>query len=70
MGAFEEAKGKAKEAAGELTDNPRLRREGQGQAEKGEEERQAARARAEANAHEMKAGAKDAKRERLRRGRD
>jgi uncharacterized protein YjbJ (UPF0337 family) len=57
MGVFEEAKGKAKEAVGDLTDNPDLQREGQAQKEKGEAERQATQARVEAKAHEAKAKA-------------
>lgn len=55
MGAFEEAKGKVKEAVGDLTNNPDLEREGEAQAEKGEAEREATAARAEAKAHEAKA---------------
>jgi uncharacterized protein YjbJ (UPF0337 family) len=61
MGVFEEAKGKVKEAAGDLTNNPDLQREGEAQQEKGEEERKATEARAEAKAHEAKAAAKEAK---------
>ena len=57
MGVFEEAKGKAKEAVGDLTDNPDLQREGQAQKEKGEAERQATQARVEAKAHEANAPA-------------
>ena len=55
MGAFEEAKGRLKEAAGDLTGNPDLQREGEAQNEKGRAEREAAQARAEARAHEAKA---------------
>ena len=55
MGVFEEAKGKAKEALGDLTDEPKLQREGEAQAAKGEAEREATEARAEARAHEAKA---------------
>lgn len=55
MGVFEEAKGKVKEAVGDLTNNPELEREGEAQAEKGEAEREATVARAEAKAHEAKA---------------
>jgi uncharacterized protein YjbJ (UPF0337 family) len=57
MGVFEEAKGRAKEAVGDLTDNPDLQREGQAQKEKGEAEREATQARAEAKAHDAKAKA-------------
>ena len=59
MGVFEEAKGKAKEAVGDLTNNPDLQREGEAQAEKGEAEREATEARAEAKAHEAKAKEKE-----------
>lgn len=55
MGAFEETKGKVKQAAGDLTDNPDLQREGEAQAEKGEAEREATEARATAQAKEAKA---------------
>ncbi len=41
MGGFEEGKGKAKEALGDVTDDPKLRREGEAQAEKGQAEREA-----------------------------
>ena len=57
MGAFEEAKGKVKEAVGDLTNNPDLQREGQAQEKKGEAEREATQARAKAKAHEVKADA-------------
>ena len=60
MGAFEEAKGKLKEAAADLTDNLDLKREGEAQAEKGEAEREATQARAEANAREAEAAAREA----------
>lgn len=59
MGVFEEAKGKAKEAVGDLTNNPDLQREGQAQEEKGQAEREATEARAEAKAHEAKAKEKE-----------
>jgi uncharacterized protein YjbJ (UPF0337 family) len=59
MGVFEEAKGKAKEAVGDLTNNPDLQREGEAQASKGEAEREATEARAEAKAHEAKAKEKE-----------
>ena len=39
MGVFEEAKGRVKQAAGDLTDNDALRTEGEAQADKGYEER-------------------------------
>ena len=63
MGVFEEAKGKAKEAVGDLTDNPDLQREGQAQGKKGEAEREATQARAEAKAHEGKAKGYEVKQE-------
>jgi len=55
MGVFEEAKGKAKEVIGDLTDDPDLEREGRAQQEKGEAEREATRARVEADAKDEKA---------------
>ena len=55
MGVFEEAKGKVKEAAGDLTDNKSLKVEGEAQASKGAEERKETEARAEAQMHEKKA---------------
>lgn len=63
MGVFEEAKGKAKEAVGDLTNNPDLQREGQAQEAKGEAEREATEARAEAKAHEAKAKEKELEQE-------
>ena len=60
MGAFEELKGKAKEAVGDVTNNPDMQREGEAQAEKGEAEREATEARAEAKAKETKAKAHEA----------
>jgi len=60
VGVFEEAKGKVKQAAGDLTDNDKLQREGEAQADKGEAEREATQARAEAKAHETKAAAAEA----------
>jgi len=63
MGAIEELKGKVKEAAGDLTDNPDLEREGHAQKEKGEAEREADEARAKAKAHEVKAREKQAEQE-------
>jgi uncharacterized protein YjbJ (UPF0337 family) len=70
MGVFEEAKGKAKEAVGDLTDNPDLRREGEAQKEKGEADRRATQARAEAKAHEARADTKEAKQESFERAKD
>ena len=63
MGAFEEAKGKAKQAVGDLTDNADLKREGDAQESKGESEREATEARAEAKAHEVKAKEKEMEQE-------
>lgn len=63
MGVFEEAKGKAKEALGDLTNNPDLQREGQAQEEKGKAEREATEARAEAKAKELKAKEKELEQE-------
>jgi uncharacterized protein YjbJ (UPF0337 family) len=60
MGVFEEAKGKVKQAAGDLTDNDKLQREGEAQEDKGRAEREATEARAEAKAHETKAAAAEA----------
>jgi uncharacterized protein YjbJ (UPF0337 family) len=55
MGAFEELKGKAKEAVGDLTNDPDMVKEGQAQQDKGEAEREATKARMEAKAHEAEA---------------
>jgi uncharacterized protein YjbJ (UPF0337 family) len=63
MGAFEELKGKAKEAIGDLTDNAALQREGEAQADKGQAEREADQARVEAKAHEAKAKEKELEQE-------
>jgi uncharacterized protein YjbJ (UPF0337 family) len=57
MGAFEEAKGKLKQAAGDLTDKPELREEGVAQEAKGEHEQAETEARAAAREHERKAEA-------------
>lgn len=57
MGAFEEAKGRVKKAAGDLTGDEALQEEGAWQAGKGAEQRQEARARAEADAHAGRAAA-------------
>jgi uncharacterized protein YjbJ (UPF0337 family) len=70
MGVFEEGKGKVKEAAGDLTNNPEMQREGEAQREKGEAEREATQATAEAKAHEAKAEAKEAKQETFQRAKD
>jgi uncharacterized protein YjbJ (UPF0337 family) len=55
VGTFEEAKGRIKKAAGDLTGNEALQEEGAQQADKGAEERQEAKARAEADAHAKRA---------------
>ena len=55
MGVFEQAKGKAKEAVGNLTDNADLAHEGEAQQVKGEAETAATKSRLEAKAHEAKA---------------
>ncbi len=55
MGVFEEMKGKAKEAAGDVTDRADLQREGEAQASKGAEERKSTQAQAAAQEHEKKA---------------
>jgi uncharacterized protein YjbJ (UPF0337 family) len=65
MGAFEEAKGKVKQAVGDLTDNSRLEEEGQAQEAKGEHEQAETRARAEAREHEEKAEQYDEEQARL-----
>jgi len=65
MGVVEEAKGKVKQAAGDLTDNEALKAEGDAQASKGAEERKETQARAEAQAHEKKAAMHEAKQEAL-----
>jgi uncharacterized protein YjbJ (UPF0337 family) len=57
MGAIEEAKGKVKQAVGDLTDDTDLHREGAAQEAKGEHEEAEDRARAEARAHAEKADA-------------
>ncbi len=56
MGAFEEAKGKVKQAAGDLSDDPQLKQEGEAQEGKAEAQRQAREARAEARGHEASVG--------------
>ena len=65
MGVMEEAKGKVKQAAGDLTDNSALKAEGEAQAAKGAEERKETMARAEAKAHEEKAAALEQEQESL-----
>ena len=63
MGVMEEAKGKVKQAVGDLTDNDALKTEGEAQADKGAEERKETEARAEAQAHEKKAEMHEQKQE-------
>ena len=60
MGIFEEAKGKLKEAAGDVSGNEALKAEGDAQADKGAEERKATEAQAKAQAHEKKAAMHEA----------
>ncbi|MBV9484505.1 MAG: hypothetical protein JO246_00445 [Frankiaceae bacterium] len=55
MGVVEQMKGKAKQVAGDLTDNDELHAEGEAQEDKGIEERKETEARAEAKLHEEKA---------------
>jgi uncharacterized protein YjbJ (UPF0337 family) len=59
VGIIEEAKGKAKEVVGDITDNAELQEEGAAQKEKGEAEREASEARAKAKAHEAEAKEKE-----------
>ena len=59
MGVFEQAKGKVKEVAGDITDDSDLKAEGRAQQDKGEAEHDANKARAEAKAHEAKAKEKE-----------
>jgi uncharacterized protein YjbJ (UPF0337 family) len=63
MGVFETAKGKVKEAVGDVTDNEDLQREGHAQKEKGKAETEATEARAEAKGHEAKAREKELEQE-------
>lgn len=63
MGAFEEAKGKVKQAVGDVTNNSDLKREGDAQEAKGDAEREATEARAEAKGHEVKAKEKELEQE-------
>ena len=55
MGAFDDAKGKLKQAAGDLVGDPDLQREGEAQEAKGQAERDAADARRDARAKEAQA---------------
>jgi uncharacterized protein YjbJ (UPF0337 family) len=64
MGAFEEAKGKAKEAVGSVTGSDDLRTEGQAQQRKADEEQRAERARLDAERHEDRAEAHERAEER------
>ena len=59
MGVFEQLKGKAKEAVGDVTGNDALEQEGKAQADKGAEQRKADAAQAEAKAHEKAAEVAD-----------
>lgn len=61
MGVFEEAKGKIKQAAGDVTDNEQLQAEGSAQSDRGAEEREATEARTKAQAHEKAAETADQK---------
>ena len=63
MGIFEKAKGKAKEAIGDVTDDTDLKAEGRAQQDKGEAEHEANKAKAEAKAHEAKAKEKELEQE-------
>jgi uncharacterized protein YjbJ (UPF0337 family) len=63
MGVLEEAKGKVKQAAGDLTGNDALKTEGEAQADKGAEERKQTQAQASAKAHEKKADMYEKKQE-------
>ena len=57
MGLLEEAKGRLKQAFGDLTGNPKVQKEGEAQSEKGRAEREATEARMRARAQESKARA-------------
>ena len=59
-GVVEDLKGRTKEAAGAVTGNQRLRREGQAQQDKAEAERDVARKEAEADAARAEATSKEA----------
>ena len=60
---MDEMKGRAKEAAGDLTDNPELEEEGRAQKEKGQADREADQHRAKAKAHEAEAKEKELEQE-------
>jgi uncharacterized protein YjbJ (UPF0337 family) len=66
MGAFEEAKGKVKQAVGDLTDDAGIKEEGYAQERKAEHERDEARAREDAQKHREKAEAYEAEDSRSR----
>ncbi len=55
MGSFEETKGKLKEAAGDLTENSELEREGTAQHDKAESQQEAEKARSQARTDESAA---------------
>lgn len=57
MSLFEQAKGKAKQAVGDVTDDEQLQREGAAQQEKGAAQTAAAKHRAAAQVHEKQADA-------------
>jgi uncharacterized protein YjbJ (UPF0337 family) len=60
-GIIEDVKGKAKEAAGTITGNDSLKREGSAQQDKAESQREVARKEAEADAARAKAAADEAR---------
>jgi uncharacterized protein YjbJ (UPF0337 family) len=62
-GPIEQAKGAVKEKAGEVMNDPDLRREGAAQRDKGRAETEATKARAEAKGHEAKAKAHEVEQE-------
>jgi len=59
-GVVEDVKGKAKEAAGSLSDNEKLKREGEAQQSKAESERRVAKKEGEAEAARAEAEAQEA----------
>ena len=59
MGILEKFKGKAKQAAGDLTGNRDLQAEGEAQEEKGDAELKETKARAKAKGHEAEAKEKE-----------
>lgn len=63
MGVFEEAKGRAKKAAGDVVDNPDLQKEGEAQSEKGKAEREATQDRIKARAEEERARQREGQQE-------